>query len=347
MKKVLITGVSGYIGSVLSAVLHAEGYEVIGLDCNYYEGCLVPSCSMPTVTLIKKDIRDIAIQDLEGIYAVIHLSALSNDPLSEMNPQLTDSINAQASYTLAQLAKQAGVERFIFSSSCSVYGIATDSNPITETHGINPLTAYAQAKAKVEKDIAPLASDTFHPIFMRNATVYGMSPMLRLDLVVNNLVAAAFTTGKISILSDGTPWRPLIHVRDLSNAFSAMLKAPVSRIHNQTFNVGRINENYQVKEIADEVQRNVPDCTVEILRQTGGDDRSYRVDFSRINSMLSDFTPQYDIKKGIIELYHAYKEMGLTLEDFKGKQYFRIRWLKHLMQTNQVSDELRMQSVPR
>jgi len=338
---ILVTGNAGYIGMVMTRFLRDRSYEVVGLDSMYYGGCeLYPEEVLPNKQ-IRKDIRELEYDDLDGVSAVIHLAALSNDPLGEINPSLTDDINFKASLRLAQMAKERGVERYILSSSCSMYGIASDNSPLTETGELNPITAYAKAKVKAEKEIAKLADDSFHPVFMRNATVYGVSPSLRLCLVVNNLVAWAYLTGKVAIMSDGTPWRPIIHVEDLCRAFAAALEAPVENIHNQALNVGLDQENFQVKDIAIQVEKIVPRCTLEILNKTGPDERTYRVDFSKITIVLPDFRPQWNLQKGILELYEAYKRFGLVEQDLHSSKYFRVRWIKQLLENRFLDTELR------
>lgn len=338
---ILITGNTGYIGMKMTEFFHEHSYRVIGLDSNYYEKCKVCSSNFYPFKQIVKDIRDINERDLEEVTAIIHLAALSNDPLGEINPSLTHEINCVASIKLANLAKKLGIQRFIFSSSCSSYGIAPDDKPLIEEGRLNPITAYAKAKVKTEEGISKLADDNFHPTFMRNATVYGISPTLRLDLVVNNLVAWAYLTGKVAIMSDGTPWRPIIHVEDLCNAFLAALEAPIEKIHNQAFNVGINEENYQIKDIANQVEKIVPGSFVEILNKTGADERTYRVDFSKLKNALPQFKPTWNLRKGIEEVYHAYNNFGLTQKDFESPKYFRLRWIRYLIENNKLDHKLK------
>lgn len=338
---ILVTGNTGYIGMKITKFLQEHSYKVIGLDSNYYEKCKFYSSNFYPFKQIVKDIRDISERDLEGVTAVIHLAALSNDPLGEINPSLTHQINYIASVKLAKLAKRQGIQRYIFSSSCSLYGIAPDDKPLTEEGRLNPITAYAKTKVETEEKISKLADDNFHPVFMRNATVYGISPTLRLDLVVNNLVAWAYLTGKVAILSDGTPWRPIIHVEDLCNAFLVALEAPIEKIHNQAFNVGINEENYQIKDIANQVEKIVPDSFVEILNKTGADERTYRVDFSKLKDALPQFKPTWNLRKGIEEVYHAYKNFGLTQKDFESPKYFRLRWIRYLIENNKLDHKLK------
>jgi len=341
MTTILVTGNNGYIGTRMTEFLQEHSYKVVGLDCNYYRECNLYSMNVRPFKQIVKDIRDISEKDLEGVTTIIHLAALSNDPLGEINPSLTHDINYIASVKLAKLAKKLGIKRFIFSSSCSLYGIAHDDKPLTEEGKLNPITAYAKAKVETEKEISKLADDNFHPVFMRNATVYGLSPNLRLDLVVNNLVAWAYLTGKVAIMSDGTPWRPIVHVEDLCRAFLAVLEAPIEKIHNQAFNVGINEENYQIKDIAKEVEKIVPNSYVEILNKTGPDERTYRVDFSKIKKTLPQFKPTWNLRKGIEELYQAYKKFGLTQKDFQSPRYFRVRWIRHLIESRKLDHSLK------
>lgn len=337
---ILVTGNNGYIGAVMTDFLLRHSCQVVGIDCDFYKGSELYPTESHLFRQITKDIRKIQQEDLEGISAIIHLAALSNDPLGEVNPSLTDQINHQASIRLAELAKKQGIQKFIFASSCSLYGISSEDKPLTEEGKLNPITAYAKSKVITEEEISRMADDDFHPVFMRNSTVYGVSPNLRLDLVVNNLVAWAYLTGKVAIMSDGTPWRPLIHVEDFCRAFLAALKAPLEKVHNQAFNVGIDEENYQVKDIAADIEQIVPDCRTEILNQTGPDERTYRVDFSKIKTTLNNFQPEWNVKKGIKELYKTYEEFGLTQEDFQSPKYFRVRWLKWLLETERLDNNL-------
>jgi nucleoside-diphosphate-sugar epimerase len=340
-KTIMVTGCSGYIGMVMTRFLQQHSYKVRGLDTDFYENCYLYSPESRPSDMIKKDIRDVGEEDLDGVSAIIHLAALSNDPVGALNPELTHEINCVASEKLARLAKKRGIGKFIFSSSCSLYGISTDDRPLTEEGRLNPITAYAKAKVDTEKALAVLASDTFHPVFMRNSTVYGLSPCLRLDLVVNNLVAWAYTTGRVVVMSDGTPWRPIIHVEDLCRAFLTVLEAPVAKIHNQAFNVGIDEENYQVKDIARKIEILVPHSTVEILNKSESDERSYRVDFSKVKKVLPGFKPVWNLSLGIKEIYKAYREFGLKKEDLKSEKFFRVRWIKHLMEQKKLNDSLR------
>jgi nucleoside-diphosphate-sugar epimerase len=270
----------------------------------------------------------------------MHLAGLSNDPLGDLNPELTFEINHRASVKLAQLAKEAGVQRYIFSSSCSNYGAAGD-NWINENSALNPVTPYGQSKVMVERDVMPLADASFSPTFLRNATAFGVSPRLRFDLVLNNLVAWAFTTGRVFIKSDGTPWRPIVHIEDISRAFLAVLEAPRDQIHNEIYNIGRTEDNYQVRELADIVHDTVPGCVIEYDPDGGPDKRCYRVNFDRVTKLLPSFKPVWDARKGAQELYEAYQRVGLKLEDFEGDRYKRIAQIKHQMRAGRLGDDLR------
>ena len=339
MKKILVTGNKGYIGAVLCAELLNEGFEVVGFDTGFYANCGFFDTDY-TVKQITKDVRDAQAQELLGVDAIIHLAALSNDPMGELNPQLTQDINCLASVNLAKLAKENGVKRFIFSSSCSIYGKSKEGS-IDERGQLSPLTEYAKSKVNSEKEITKLANKTFSPVFLRNATVYGVSPMLRIDLVVNNLVGWAFTTGKIKIMSDGTPWRPLIHIHDVCKAFIAALRAPQNSIHNQVFNIGRNNENYQIKDIADRIKKVMPECKIEYTGEHGADSRTYEVDFTKVQNTLGEyFKPDQDIEKGINELINAYKQMNFKFEDFQSYKFTRLKQLISLLDNSKVNSAL-------
>jgi len=337
---ILITGNRGYIGSVMTQVLQEQSRKVLGFDCNFFKGCELFDLQTEPDKQIICDIRDIKSSHLKGVTSIIHLAGLSNDPLGELIPQITPAINTKASIRLAKLAKQAKVEKFIFASSCSLYGISEGDTPITEEGILNPITEYAKSKAEVEAEVSKLADKNFHPVFMRNATVFGLSPVMRLDLVVNNLVAYAYITGKISVMSDGTPWRPLIHIRDLSHAVLKVLDAPHNKIHNEVFNVGFNEGNYQIKEIAHMIEERVPNCQVEILNKTGLDERTYRVDFSKIQNFFPDFKRNYDLQSGINELYEGYQNHHFRREDFTSPKYFRLRWIEQLMQSQKLDAKM-------
>ncbi|BAZ46034.1 NAD-dependent epimerase/dehydratase [Chondrocystis sp. NIES-4102] len=318
-----------------------KGYEVVGLDTDLYARSTFGK-GIVEIPELKKDVRDIELEDLEGFEAVLHLAGLSNDPLGNLNPNLTEEINYLASVKLAKLAKQAGVERFIFSSSCSNYG-AGGEDWLNEESAFNPVTPYGVSKVKVEQDVSQLADDNFSPTFLRNATAYGVSPRLRFDLVLNNLVAWAFTKGLVYIKSDGTPWRPIVHIEDISRAFIAVLEAPRELIHNEAFNVGRNDDNYRIRDLADIVQATVPNCKIEYAPDAGPDKRCYRVDCSKIATVLPSFQPQWDATKGAEELYKVYQQVGLTLDEFEGSKYQRIAHIKYLIANELLDNELRWQ----
>ena len=341
--RVLVTGHNGYIGSVMVPVLQSAGHEVVGLDTYFFEECTLEEDGA-YIESIRKDIRDLAVADLEGFEAVVHLAALCNDPLGALSEEWTFDINHAASIRLAKLAQEAGVRRFLYSSSCSMYGSAGDEM-LDETAPLRPLTAYAISKVRTEEDVARLADADFSPVFMRNATAYGVSPRLRADLVLNSLVCWAYATGTVRILSDGTPWRPLVHVEDISAAFAAALTAPRGAIHNQAFNVGISSENYRVRDLATIVQEEVPACQVEYAEGGGPDSRSYSVDFSKIARCLAGFQPRWIARLGVRELYSAFQRVRLAEEEFQGRRYVRLDQLKHLLNTNRLDGTLRWRSA--
>ena len=337
--KVLLTGHDGYIGAVMTRVLQDAGHTVSGLDSGFFNEAALGGDLEPIET-IPVDLRDIVASDLVGIDAIAHLAALSNDPLGDINPDLTFDINYEASVNLAKAALEAGVKRFVYSSSCSMYGASDDV--LDESAEFNPLTPYAESKIRAETDIRKLATETFSPTYMRNATAYGASPRFRADIVLNNLTCWAFTTGEVKILSDGMAWRPIVHIEDISRAFLAVLEAPRETVHNEAFNIGFTDENYLVRDIAEIVKEVVADCNVTYGSERTTDPRSYRVDFTKFETAFPDFKgKKWTARDGVEELYETFKLANLTLEDFQGRKYVRLNQLKHLMDTGELKPNLR------
>jgi len=338
--RVLVTGHKGYIGVVLVPMLIEAGMEVVGLDSNLYEGCDFGTPEAGPMREIRMDVRDVQTSDLRGFDAVIHLAALSNDPTGDLNPKCTYDINYVASARLALWAREAGVERFLFSSSCSLYGAAGDE-PLTETAEFNPVTPYGRSKILAEQEISHLATDTFSPTFLRNATAYGFSSALRGDLVVNNLVGYALTTGEVLIKSDGLPWRPLVHIQDIAGAFLAILQSPRETVHNQAFNVGQTAENYQVRDVARIVSEFVPDSRVTFMDGGQPDKRNYRVNCDKLAQAVPGFQPQWTVRAGVQELYDAYRTFGLTLDDLTGARLQRVQRIVSLQAEGRLDASLR------
>jgi nucleoside-diphosphate-sugar epimerase len=337
--KVLVTGNKGYIGVEMVGVLRKAGHEVVGLDVGYYDECDF-SAPPDDVRTLDVDLREVTPEHLKGFDAVAHLAALSNDPLGDLDKSTTYDINLHASVRLAEAAKKAGVRRFLFSSSCSLYG-AGGTGFLDESAAFNPVTAYGESKVKVEQALSHMADDNFTPAYLRNATAYGVSRRLRADIVVNNLVGHALTTGKVMMQSDGSPWRPLVHIRDIIHAFEVMLTAPREVIHDQAFNVGRTAENFQIRDVANLVAEVVPNCEVAFASGASADLRDYRVDFTKIETKLPGYAPSWTLRKGIEEIYQAYKGYGMSKDEFMGPRYYRLKTIQGLKARGKLDSHLR------
>jgi nucleoside-diphosphate-sugar epimerase len=340
--KLLITGVEGYIGCLLAPFLQARGHDIVGVDTGFYrDGWLFSDRSLVPgfPRTLNRDIRQLEPEDLRGVDAVVHMAELSNDPLGENNPDITFQINHLASVRLAQLAKAAGVKRFVYTSSCSVYGVSEGTAPMTEQSAVNPQTAYAKCKVLVERDVSAMASAGFSPTFLRNATAYGASPRMRFDIVLNNLCGIAATTGKIVMTSDGTPWRPLVHVLDICEAIACALEAPRDAIHAEVFNVGHEADNYQVREVAQIVADVYPGCELS-FGPPGGDNRSYRVSFGKISGQLPGFRCTWDARRGARQLHDVFERIGLDAPVFAARPFTRLKQLRYLMASRQVDEQL-------
>jgi nucleoside-diphosphate-sugar epimerase len=337
--RVLVTGHKGYIGTSLVPMLVAEGFDVAGLDSDLFRACTFDG-EIARIPETIKDIRSVTAADVAGFDAIVHLAGLSNDPLGDYDASLTDEINFRASIRLAELAREVGVRCFVFASSCSNYG-AAGNDFLTEDASFNPVTPYGVSKANVERAVSKLANDHFSPTFLRASTAYGLSPRIRFDLVVNNLTAWAFTTGRVYLKSDGTPWRPIVHVEDICRAYVATLMAPVHAVHNRAFNVGTTAENYQIADLARIVESVVPGSRVEFAPDAGPDKRCYRVDCNRIARTLHGYKPQWTARRGVVQLYEAFKRVGLTLDDFEGERFKRITHVKKLVNSGLLDRDLR------
>jgi nucleoside-diphosphate-sugar epimerase len=337
--RVLLTGNEGYIGTILVPWLWARNHEVVGLDSGLFRECTLRSAIRPVPT-IRKDVRDVEVRDLDGMDAVIHLAGLSNDPLGNLNPRLTFEINHEAAVRLAQVAKRAGVRRFLYASTCSVYGAAGD-DLLNEESPFNPVTPYAESKARAETDLRPLADRTFCPVYLRAATAYGVSPLLRFDLAVNNLVAWAATTGRVFLKSLGTSWRPLVHIEDIALAYSTLLHAPEAKVHNQAFNIGHTAENYRISDVAEIIRQAVPGTRIEFAPDASPDLRNYRVSCDRIARELPEYRTHWTVAHGVEEVYQAIADTGLSSDHFEGPRYNRIAYLKQLLARGRVADDLR------
>ena len=338
--RILVTGTEGYIGSLLAPILIQRGHEVVGIDTGFYrDGWLYSRKEATPIQpmTINKDLRGIDKSDLEGFDAVVHLAELSNDPLGQNNPEVTFKINHLGTVNIARLCKEVGIQRFVYTSSCSVYGAGTNDF-LDETSATNPLTTYAKCKIKVENDLSELADDNFSPVFLRNGTAYGASPRMRFDIVLNDLSAYAWTEKKITMISDGEPWRPLVHVSDICKAIYCSLEAPLENIHNQIFNVGDSHANYQVKDIAKIVSEEFPGCEL-ILGSSAGDDRSYRVNFDKIAKNLPGFSLDWNAEKGAAQLHSIFKQIDMSIDTFNAKPFKRLKQLKYLISTQQIDDE--------
>jgi len=332
--RVFVTGTEGYLGSLLAPELVRRGYEVIGLDAGFYKERMLYRDGAITPFTLAKDLRQVDVADLKGVDAIVHMAELSNDPAGQLAPNITYEINHKGSVRLAELAKRAGVKRFVYMSSCSVYGVA-DKDFVDEESSVNPQTAYAECKTLVERDVKALADERFSPTFMRNATAYGASPRMRFDIVLNNLAGLAWTTKEIRMTSDGTPWRPLVHGLDIARAIIAVLEAPVEAVHNEIFNVGDDAHNYRVGEIAEIVAATFPGCTLA-FGSSGSDNRSYRASFDKIRKHLPDFKCAWDAKRGARQLYDLFNRIDMTPEVFQFRTFTRLKQLEYLIRTQQI-----------
>lgn len=335
--KVLITGTDGYLGSLVAPVLMHRGHELIAVDTGFYKNGWLYNGVDSAARTLAKDIRHISMEDLEGVQAVVHMAELSNDPTGALSPTITYDINHKGSVRLAEMAKRAGVERFVYMSSCSVYGVATGED-VTELSPVNPQTAYAECKTMVERDVMPMADDDFSPTFMRNATAFGASPRMRFDIVLNNLAGLAWTTKEIAMTSDGTPWRPLVHGLDIAKSIWCALEAPRDVVHNQVFNVGDTAQNYRVRQIAEIVAEAFPGCKLS-FGENGADNRSYRVSFEKINTKLPGFSCEWDATRGARQLAEVFKRIDMTANEFQYRAFTRLKQLEYLLRTQQIDSD--------
>jgi nucleoside-diphosphate-sugar epimerase len=340
--KVLVTGDRGYVGSILAPYLAEHGHEVVGLDADLYAGCDLGKA--PSLESLQLDVRDVRASLLEGFDAVVHLAALSNDPLGDLRPELTFSVNLDGTVALARAAREVGVRRFVFASSCSMYGASGLDEVLDESAPLRPITPYAESKVRAEEALLELADDDFWPVSMRNATVYGSSPRLRLDVVLNNLVAWAHTTGRIRLLSDGTSWRPLIHVRDVARVAARLLEAPPELLRATAYNTGSGAQNYVIRDLAALVA-DATGCSVEFADGASSDPRSYRVDFGRLERAFPGLELEWDAASGVRELLAAYRTHGLSLQEFEGRRFVRLRQLRHLIDTGELDETLRRRAA--
>lgn len=335
--KILVTGTEGYLGSLLPPLLIERGHEVIGVDTGYYKVGWLYNGTEVTAKTLNKDIRNITAEDLQGVEAIVHMAELSNDPTGQLSPTITYDINHKGSVRLAKLAKEAGVRRFVYMSSCSVYGVATEGD-VTEESSVNPQTAYAECKTLVERDVTPLADDDFSPTFMRNATAFGASPRMRFDIVLNNLAGLAWTTKEIKMTSDGTPWRPLVHALDICKAIVCTVEAPRDIVHKQIFNVGDTTNNYRVKEIAEIIADTFKGCKLS-FGDSGADNRSYRVSFEKINTILPGFKCDWNAQRGAQQLFDLFTQIDMTEETFLSRGFTRLKQLEYLIRTQQIDQD--------
>jgi nucleoside-diphosphate-sugar epimerase len=342
-QKILVTGHNGYIGSVVTPYLQSLGHDVHGLDTGYFRDCtMVPDSGTAPATW--KDIRDLTVDDVRGFEAVVHLAALSNDPIGNLRGDWTEQINHCSTVRLAELCKEAGVRRFLFSSSCIMYG-ASQTADVTEESPLDPKTVYARSKVLSERALRELADDRFSPVFLRNGTIYGVSPRMRFDTVFNDLLAAAVTTGKVVLYSDGKPWRPVIHVKDVARAFATVLEAPLVDIHNQAFNTGANHLNHQIIDLAQIAVQTVPGCALEVRGEPGADQRTYRADFTKFACTFPQFEWQWTAQKGAHELYGTFQSIGLSHDIYVDRRFTRLKWLNHLLESEELTDSLRWRNA--